>query len=243
MRLPTHANSGFTRSNAAASPPAITVSVPSTARWCMPEIGASRNATPRSASAFAMRSVVAWPMVLVSTTTCPARSAALLAVGVGGGATFAHMAAPSVEMAPANPVAIKSLTDGDSVVTVRGKVAEVFGPAFILADGSGRALIEAGRHHGFMSGDSALVAVGQTVSVQGHFHDGTLHASFLVGADGKVTALRPMGPPPRGGPGGFRHGGPRGPEGRGPDRGPDGGPEGADAPPPPPAAASGNTVG
>ena len=194
----------------------------------------------------------------LSTTTALV-AAALLAVGVGGGATVAQMSAPSVEMAPANPVAIKSLADGDSIVTVRGKVAEVYGPAFILADGSGRALIEAGPHRGFMGRATSLVAVGQTVTVQGHFHDGTIHASFLVGADGKVTALRPMGPPrggPDRGPGGpdgpgFRHGphgGPGGPEGRGPDRGPDEGPDGADAPPPPPAApvaapATGNRAG
>ena len=151
--------------------------------------------------------------------------AALLAVGVGGGATVARMSAPSVEMAPAKPVAITSLSDSESIVTVRGKVAEVYGPAFILADGSGRTLVEAGRHRGMMSGDSALVAVGQTVTVQGHFRDGTIHASFLVGADGKVTALRPMGPP-RGGPGG--------PDGR---HGPHGGPGGNAPPPPPPADA------
>jgi hypothetical protein len=67
-----------------------------------------------------------------------------------------------------------------------------------------------------------------------------IRASFVVGADGKVTALRPMGPP-RGGPGGpegFRHG-PRGPEARAPGR--------DDAPPPPPPAAApaatGNSVG
>lgn len=171
--------------------------------------------------------------------------AALLAVGIGGGATVAQMRSPSVEMAPASPVAIKSLGDSDSIVTVRGKVAEVYGPAFILADGSGRALVEAGPHRGMFGGGmfggtGSLVAVGQTVTVQGHFRDGTVHASFLVGADGKVTALRPMGPP-RGGPGGpgFRHGPDRGPgpEGRGPDRGP-AGPDGADAPPPPPPAAS-----
>ena len=176
--------------------------------------------------------------------------AALLAVGVGGGATVAQMTAPSVEMAPASPVAIKSLSDGGSIVTVRGKVAEVYGPAFILADGSGRALVEAGRRHGFMGGATSLVAIGQTVIVQGRFHDGTIHASFLVGADGKVTALRPMGPSRGpGGPGGRDgpHGGRGGPEGRGPDRGPDGGPDGGpegDAGPlPPTSAPASNSVG
>ncbi|BCA60603.1 hypothetical protein [Sphingomonas sp. HMP6] len=177
---------------------------------------------------------------------------ALLAVGVGGGATVAQMSGPSIEMAPATPVAIKGLSEGDSIVTVRGKVAEVYGRAFILADGSGRALVEAGRHRGFMADASPLVRVGQTVSVQGRFQGGTIHAAFLVGADGKVTALHPMALP-RGGPGGREgrhgpHGGPGGPEGRGPDRGFDGGPDGglddADAPPPPPAVAvTGNSAG
>lgn len=177
---------------------------------------------------------------------------ALLAVGVGGGATFAQMRGPSIEMAPATPVAITALSEGESIITVRGKVAEVYGGAFIMADASGRALIETGPRHGFMGDASPLVSVGQTVTVQGRFRDGTVHASFLVGADGKVMALRPMGPP-RGGPGGRHgpHGGPGGPEGRGPDRGPDGepegGPDGAGAPPPPapaPAAAvTGNSAG
>lgn len=184
-------------------------------------------------------------------------AAALLAAGVGGGATLAHMTGPTIEMAPANPIAIKALTDSDGVVTVRGKVVETYGPMFILADGSGRALVELGRR----GGGTGLVSLGQAVTVQGHFRDGVIHPSFLVGADGKVTALHPMGPRGGpGGPGGFRHdreGGPRGPEGRGPggepDRGgpqggPDGpgaGPDGAGAPPPPPAAAApvGNSAG
>ncbi|WP_404371686.1 hypothetical protein AB5I39_04460 [Sphingomonas sp. MMS24-J45] len=179
---------------------------------------------------------------------------ALLAVGVGGGATVAQMTGPTVEMAPATPTAIRTLSDGESIVTVRGKVAEVYGAAFIMADASGRALIETGPRHGFMGNASPLVSVGQTVTVQGRFRDGTVHASFLVGADGKVMALRPMGPP-RGGPGGpggrhGPHGGPGGPEGRGPDRGPDGGPDdgpdggpdGAGAPPPPPPAAAAVTA-
>uniref|UniRef100_UPI0035CBD6D7 hypothetical protein n=1 Tax=uncultured Sphingomonas sp. TaxID=158754 RepID=UPI0035CBD6D7 len=172
--------------------------------------------------------------------------AALLAVGVGGGATIAHLNAPSIEMAPVNPVAIRTLTDDGSVVSVRGKVAEVYGPMVVLADGSGRALVDLGRQ-----GDgTGLVSAGQVVSVQGHYGRGLLHASFLVGADGKVTALRPMGPP-HGGPGGrdgFRHGPrPGGPRGAGPDGGPDGGPDDADAPPPAPApaapAVTGNSAG
>lgn len=171
--------------------------------------------------------------------------AALLAAGLGGGAVIAHHAGPSVEMAPVSPQAIRGLTDDGGVVSVRGKVAESFGPMVVLADGTGRALVDLGRQ-----GDgTGLVSAGQGVTVQGHFHHGMLRASFLVGADGKVTALHPMGPE-HGGPGGpggeFRHGPHRGPGDRGPgergpggpgEHGPDGGPDAAGAPPPPPATA------
>lgn len=150
----------------------------------------------------------------------------LLGAGFGGGATVACMNRPTVELAPVKPVAIKTLSDDGGVISVRGTVAEIFGPMVVLADASGRALVEIGRE-----GDgTGLLAPGQTVTVQGHYRHGMIRASFLVGADGKVTALRPMGPPRGGpgGPGGFRHG-PHGPAGRGPD--------GDDVPPPPPAVA------
>ena len=166
--------------------------------------------------------------------------AALLALGVGGGATIAQMTGPSVEMAPLKAVAIRSLTDNGSVISVRGRVAETYGPMFVLTDGSGRALVDLGRQ-----GDgTGLVSAGQAVTVQGHYRRGMIHASFLVGADGKVVALRPMGPPHHG-PGGP--GGPDGPDGprhgpRGPGAGPDGGPGANDAPPPPPPPAMGTTA-
>lgn len=166
--------------------------------------------------------------------------AALLALGIGGGATIAQMTGPSVEMAPLKAVAIRSLTDNGSVISVRGRVAETYGPMFVLTDGSGRALVDLGRQ-----GDgTGLVSAGQAVTVQGHYRRGMIHASFLVGADGKVVALRPMGPPHHG-PGGP--GGPDGPDGprhgpRGPGAGPDGGPGANDAPPPPPPPAMGTTA-
>lgn len=181
-------------------------------------------------------------------------AAGLLGLGVAGGATAVQLAGPRIEIAPANPVVIRSLADDGGIVTVRGKVAEIYGPMFVLADGSGRALVEGGRP---VDG-TGLVGVGQAVTVQGRFHHGLLHAAFLIGADGKVTALRPMGPPhggpggPGGGPRHGPHGRPDGPGFAGPDGpgGPDG-PEGRDArdlPPPPvpaPAAApaTGNSVG
>ncbi len=152
----------------------------------------------------------------------------LLVVGGGAGALAVEANRPSVTMAPATPVAIRTLTnDDDSIVTIRGRVAEIYGDKFVMADGSGRALVETGRE----GEDGTLVGVGQPVTVQGRFDRGTLHAAFLVGADGKVKALGPLGGPPhdRAGPGG-----PGGPD-RGPDRGPGAGPDRA---PPPPAGAA-----
>ncbi len=147
----------------------------------------------------------------------------LLVVGGGAGALAVEANRPSVTMAPATPVAIRTLTnDDDSIVTIRGRVAEIYGDKFVIADASGRALIETGRE----GEDGTLVGVGQPVTVQGRFDRGTLHAAFLVGADGKVKALGPFGRPPhdRGGPGG-------------PDRNPGAGPDRAPPPPPPARAA------
>jgi hypothetical protein len=150
--------------------------------------------------------------------------AAIALLGAGGavGATAARMAGPSIEVAPLNPVAIASLKSGEGLVTVRGKVGEVYGSNFILADASGRMMIEGGPR------SDGLVTAGSAVTVQGWNRSGVLRASFLVGTDGKVTALGPMG---RGRGGHGRHGGPDGPGRDGPDR------DGPDAPPPPAAAA------
>ncbi|MEO7170845.1 MAG: hypothetical protein ABIY39_10770 [Sphingomonas sp.] len=153
--------------------------------------------------------------------------AAIALLGAGGavGATAARMAGPSIEVAPLNPVPIASLKTGQGLVTVRGKVGEVYGANFILADASGRTMIEGGPR------SDGLVTAGSSVTVQGWNRNGVLRASFLVGADGTVTALGPMGH----GHGG-RHGGPNGPGREGPGRdGPDR--DGPDAPPPPAAAA------
>ena len=140
---------------------------------------------------------------------------ALVIAGGAAGAVAMKAAELAVTMAPATPVAIRTLADDDRIVTVRGRVAEVYGSHFILADGSGRALIDGGR-----DGKTA-VAVGQPMTVQGRFDDGFLHAAFLVGADGKVEQVGP----PRGGP---RHG----PHGRGErDDGPRGRGDGPDGRP------------
>ena len=71
--------------------------------------------------------------------------AALLAVGLAGGAGATRLTGPSIEMAPTQAVAIASLSGRDGIVTVRGKVAEVYGDRFTLSDGSGKTMVDAGR--------------------------------------------------------------------------------------------------
>lgn len=153
-------------------------------------------------------------------------AAAMLGIGVAGGATAIHLTGPRIEMAPTQPVAIGSLKDDGGIVTLRGRVAEVYGPMFVLADGSGKALIDGGPHEA-----ASPVAAGAPVTVQGRYRDGVVRASFLVGADGKVVAL--------GGPGHDRHG-PGREERDGPrHEGRDGPPPGdRDQAPPPPAPAA-----
>ncbi|MET0935178.1 MAG: hypothetical protein ABWX83_04270, partial [Luteibacter sp.] len=141
---------------------------------------------------------------------------ALLAVGGGVGAAAMHATRPSITMAPATPVAIRSLKS-DGIVTIKGHVAENFGNKFIIQDQSGRALVETGRE----GEDGKLVTVGELVTVQGQFDDGFVRAAFLVGPDAKVVALGPLGGP---------HGAP---DRHGPRHGPEDGPDG---PPPPPGA-------
>ncbi|KQN27110.1 hypothetical protein ASF00_12145 [Sphingomonas sp. Leaf34] len=150
-------------------------------------------------------------------------AAGLLVVGGAAGAVTVAATRPSVTMAPATPVAIRSL-QSDGIVTIRGTVAEQYGNKFVMADRTGRALVDLGR-----GGEgSNLVATGQPVTIQGRFEDGFVHASFLVAPGGKVTALGPVGGPPHG---------PHGPGPEGPGRDGPGGPGGAGAPPPPPPPA------
>ena len=158
---------------------------------------------------------------------------ALLAVGGGAGAVAMQATRPSVSMAPATPVAIRSLSSS-GIVTVRGRVAEIYGNKFVIADATGRALVDTGRE----GEDGGLVTAGESVTVQGRFDRGFIHAAFLVGPDSKVLALDPLGGPPHG------HGGPRhGPEdGAGPPPPPPPGAGPAADLPPPPAAVSGDAA-
>ncbi|MFA5964109.1 MAG: hypothetical protein WC804_08840 [Sphingomonas sp.] len=110
--------------------------------------------------------------------------AGLLLLGAAGGGAVAHMARPAVEMAPANAVAIASLAQRTGIVTVKGKVAEVYGDRFVIVDGSGRTMVDAGRA-------GRDVQSGAPVTVQGHYDNGQLRASFMVDRNGTVE---PVGP-------------------------------------------------
>jgi uncharacterized protein YdeI (BOF family) len=149
-----------------------------------------------------------------------------LAIGAAGGASAVSMTRPSVEMAPTVATPVAKLASDNGVVTVKGRVAEVFGDRFVVQDTTGRAMVDAGR--------DASVTKGAPVQVQGRYDNGQLRASYLVDANGKVTPVGP--PPPRPG-----HGPKHGPDARGP-----GGPGGPGAPcapgamPPPPPPADGS---
>jgi uncharacterized protein YdeI (BOF family) len=117
----------------------------------------------------------------------------LLALGLAGGAGATAALSPSDNTVLMKPVAVNALEDGTQTA-VKGTVGDVFGNKFVLADGTGRALIDSGwRGEG---GD--LVKPGETVTVQGRFDRGSLHGEVLVRADGAAQSLKPPKPGPRG---------------------------------------------
>jgi uncharacterized protein YdeI (BOF family) len=132
----------------------------------------------------------------------PALFAALsVAFAVGGGVTAAALQARRPTLVMLTPAPIPSLHDW-SEVAVKGQVAEIFGNKFIVQDDSGRALVDTGR-----SGESGnLVAKSETVTVQGRFEHGFVHAQAISHSDGRNDFVGPPGPPPPapGGPVGAR---------------------------------------
>ena len=131
----------------------------------------------------------------------PALFAALLvAFAVGGGVTATALEARRPTMVMLTPSPITSMHDW-SEVAVKGQVAEVFGNKFVVQDDSGRALVYTGR-----SGESGnLVAKSETVTVQGRFEHGSIHAQAIWHPDGRNDFVGPPGPPPApGGPIGGR---------------------------------------
>jgi hypothetical protein len=158
---------------------------------------------------------------------------ALLAVLVAGAAMGAGGSRLAERWQPQQvlllqPAPIDQMRD-DTPVAVKGDVAEIFGSKFIVQDGSGRALVETGPR-----GDRAPPAIkGETLTVQGRFDRGVLHAEIISHADGRNEAFGPPHGPK--GPKGPK-GGPKEVPGERADRGPPGGPDrdaDNDAPPPP----------
>jgi hypothetical protein len=87
--------------------------------------------------------------------------------------------APIAQVTNANPVAVK------------GQVAEIFGNKFIIQDDSGRALVETGpRGEG-----GNLVKPGETITIQGRFDNGFIHAEVMTRADGTSEAFGPPAHP------------------------------------------------
>ncbi|WP_294355133.1 hypothetical protein [uncultured Sphingomonas sp.] len=151
-------------------------------------------------------------------------AAALVAIGVAGGAGAVSLTRPAIEMAPTIPTAIARLPQSSGVVTVKGRVAEVYGNRFVVQDGSGRTLVDAGREA------QGAVRVGTPMLVQGRYDQGQLRARFLVDSSGAVQEVGPPPPPPGAG------APPPPPRGAGAPPPP---PPGAGAPPPPPPGGPG----
>jgi hypothetical protein len=112
---------------------------------------------------------------------------AVLAVGAAGGAganRYIQKSRPQSVLL-LQPAPIAQMIPGP--VAVKGQVAEVFGNKFIIQDDSGRTLADTGpRGEG-----GKLVAKGETITVQGHFENGFIHANVMTRADGTSEAFGP----------------------------------------------------
>jgi len=123
-------------------------------------------------------------------------AASLLIIGavVGAGALRVAGGVPRQAGFVLQPSPIASLTEW-TPAAIKGQVAEIFGNKFIIADGSGRALVETGRE----GEGGRLVKPNETVTVQGRFERGFLHASVIQHEDGRADLVGPpKGPPPHG---------------------------------------------
>jgi uncharacterized protein YdeI (BOF family) len=141
------------------------------------------------------------PNSLYAGRRSPALFASLLvAFAIGGGVTATALQVRRPAMVMLTPAPITSMHDWNEVA-VKGQVAEVFGNKFIVQDDSGRALVDTGR-----SGETGnLVAKSETVTVQGRFEHGSIHAQAISHPDGRNDFVGPPGPPPPpGGPIGGR---------------------------------------
>ncbi|MDX7952518.1 hypothetical protein P7D22_15215 [Lichenihabitans sp. Uapishka_5] len=125
-----------------------------------------------------------------------ALAAALVgAAAIGAGATAVAQHGRRPVLVALTPAPVAAMRDGDAVA-VKGQVAEIYGNKFILADDSGRTLVETGPR-----GDrGTMVDKSETVTVQGRFERGFVHAMAIQHGDGHTVILGPPGPPPPPGP-------------------------------------------
>lgn len=108
----------------------------------------------------------------------------IVAAAIAGGAIAASAALAQV--------AINQI--GSDGITIKGKVAELFGDKFILDDGSGRILIQTGP-----TGPRTLsVTSGETVSVVGTPRDKTFDARQILRENGEVVFAAASPPPAAG---------------------------------------------
>lgn len=121
-----------------------------------------------------------------------ATAAALLgAVAIGAGATALAQRGRAVVVVALTPGPISAMKNW-SPVAVKGQVAEIFGNKFVIQDEGGRALVETGPQ----GEGGGLVAQSETVTVQGRFEHGFIHAVAIQHADGRNNVVGPPGPPP-----------------------------------------------
>jgi hypothetical protein len=113
---------------------------------------------------------------------------ALLAVGaVIGAGTYRHFERRHPHsVLLLQPAPIAKIAD-PSPVAVKGQVAEVFGNKFVIQDDSGRVLVDTGPR----GERTPPVAKGDTVTVQGNFERGFLHAEVMIRADGTTEGFGP----------------------------------------------------
>lgn len=114
---------------------------------------------------------------------------AVLAAGAAGGAAAYHRLQKHHPHAVLllQPAPIARMADSDPVA-VKGQVTEIFGNKFIIQDDSGHTLVDTGP-----GGEGARpIAKGETVTVQGHFDHGFIHAEVMTRADGTNEAFGPM---------------------------------------------------
>jgi uncharacterized protein YdeI (BOF family) len=112
----------------------------------------------------------------------------VLAVGAAGGASaYRHIQKSHPQsVLLLQPAPIGQMTDS-SPVAVKGQVTEVFGNKFIIQDDSGHTLVDTGpRGEG-----GKLVEKGDTITVQGRFENGFIHANVMTRADGTSEAFGP----------------------------------------------------